>query len=410
LNKKLLLLIFQLASVVAYCQPTKIYLSPKAAGGGNQSLFIDSLKFYPLKLPANMEIGGYSYLINTDRYYLVTVYSDEALFVFSKDGQFIKKITYKKLGSGAYPRYDKAKQRLNFIYINKSYQLTERDNVKIRADFANKKNKKYYKKFTIDLNDSSFALKKAEVTAFDILDAYNLKEDYYFTYRIHVSEDYKDSIDYEVKVYKDDKFVRGYFPYNKKNEPRYLYSQGLSAITLESGKPDTFYVTRPFTDTVYSLSNNVITPMYQMVLPMENGLPKSFFTTNFKSKTERDNFERNNGWLLRQIYSVYESKKYMLVTIGFLSNYGRYIYDKKTMRSYNLEKIKPDSLTFNLPILTDGGGGNRNKFYTIINAQQLKKAYELKAKSAPFPKELEACFKDPKNPSPLIVEYTFKTN
>ncbi|ULT44225.1 hypothetical protein KRR40_13205 [Niabella defluvii] len=101
----------------------------------------------------------------------------------------------------------------------------------------------------------------------------------------------------------------------------------------------------------------------------------------------------------------------MMVTIGFLSNYGRYIYDKKTTRSYNLEKIKPDSLTYNLPVLTDDSGNRQgNKFYTIISPEQLKKAYELKAKSAPFPKELEDCFKDPKKPSPLIVEYTFKTN
>jgi hypothetical protein len=406
-----LLLTFLLANVVAYSQPAKIYLSPKAAGGGNQSLFIDSLKFYPLEQNNDVEIGRYNGLFNTDKYFIITRYTDAILFLFNKQGKFLKKVSYKKLGEGAYPRYDKAKQQLNFIFINKNYQLTERDHVKIRADFANKKNRKYYKKFALDLNDSSFTLKKAEVTAFDILDAYNLKDDYYFTYRIHVSEDYKDSIDYEVKIYKDDKFVKGYFPYNKRNDPRYLYSRSLSAITLESGKPDTFYITRPFTDTVYSLANDAIAPMYQMVLPMENGLPKSFFNTGFKNKTERDNFERNNGWLLRQIYTVYESKKYMMVTIGFLSNYGRYIYDKKTTRSYNLEKIKPDSLTYNLPVLTDDSGNRQgNKFYTIISPEQLKKAYELKAKSAPFPKELEDCFKDPKKPSPLIVEYTFKTN
>ncbi len=88
-----------------------------------------------------------------------------------------------------------------------------------------------------------------------------------------------------------------------------------------------------------------------------------------------------------------------MVTIGFLSNYGRYIYDKKTTRSYNLEKIKPDSLTYNLPVLTDDSGNRQgNKFYTIISPEQLKKAYELKAKSAPFLKNWKTALRTLKNP------------
>ncbi len=400
----------QFICIAAWCQPTKIYLSPKAAGSANQSMFIDSVRFYPLEKSNGADISRYSGLYITDQYFIVVNYQDGNLIVYDRNGRLVKQVAYKKKGADSYPRYDKAKQQLNFIFTNKLYSLTEKDRIEIQTDFANKKNKKYYKKYIIDLNDSTFTMKKATVTAFDILDAYNLKDDLYCTYRVHVSDRYKDTTDYEVKIYKNDQFVKGYFPYNKNHESKYLYAPYIGAHTQESGKPDTFYITRPYLDTIYSLSNDIITPAYQIVLPMENSLPKSFFETPFKNKTERENFERNNGWMLRQIYTVFESGRYMFITIGFLSNYGQYIYDKKTTSSYNLSKTKADSITYNLPIISDDPGNRfNNKYYRVINAETLKKAYELKDKSIPFPKELEACFKDSKNPTPVIVEYTIKT-
>lgn len=409
MNKKILLLIFQLACVVAYSQPAKIYLSPKAAGGANQSIFIDSLKFYPLEKAGAALLGNNNNLYISDNYFIIVNYSEKILNIYTKQGKFVRRVSYKSLGEMGYPKYDKNKQQLSFFMRNKNYALTEKDIIKIKTDFTNKKNRKYFKKYIIDLKDSSFTLQRTEISAFDVLDAYNLKDDYYSTYQIHVNKDYKDSLDYEVKIYQNEKLVKAYFPYNKQNEPRYLYSRGSAAITFESGKPDTFYITRPFTDTVYALSKDMITPMYQVILPMENGLPKSFFETRFKNATERDNFERNNGWMLNQIYSVYEANRYMILTLGFFNNYGKYFYDKKTATSYNASKIKPDSASYNLPLVGDFSENRVDtKFYRIITAEQLKKVYELKSKSAPFPKELEDCFKDPKNPSPIIVEYSIK--
>jgi len=393
-------------------QPAKIYLSPKAATATGQSLFFGSLKFYPLEVNKSADMGRYSYAYVADNFFYINNYFQKTLLVFRKDGKFVKEISYKKLGESASPNYDKNRQQMVFLFTNKNYNLTQKDKIKIKNSFDNPRNKKYYKKYIIDLNDTSFAIKKAPVTAFDILEAYNLKDDYYCTYEISVDKNYKDSIDYEVKIYKNTKFVNGYFPYDKRKESRYLYARWASAVTQESGRPDTFYITRPYVDTIYALSNGVVTPAYQLILPMENSLPKWFFEKPFKNATERENFERNNGWLLRQVYSLYETERFMFFTIGFLSNYGQYAYDKKKAATYDLRKVKPDSTLYNLPPLMERSysRGNNGKFYTLINPEDLKKVYELKDKSAPFPKELEACFKDSKNPLPVIVEYTIKTN
>lgn len=409
---KTLLLACLATYTTAYGQPAKIYLSPKAATAAGQSLFFDSLKFYPLEINKKKEIGRYSYAYVADNFFYINNYFDKTLLVYAKDGKFVKEISYRKLGESASPNYDKNKQQMVFLFTNKKYNLTEKDRIQIKNGFDDPRNKKYYKKYVIDLNDTSFTIKKAEVTAFDILGAYNLKDNYYCTYEISVNKNYKDSIDYEVKIYQDTKFVSGYFPYDKRKESRYLYSRWVSAFTQESNKPNVFYITRPYVDTIYALSNGVVTPAYQLILPMENSLPKSFFEKPFKNATDRENFERNNGWLLRQIYSLNETDRFMLFTIGFLSNYGQYAYDKKNAATYDLRKVKPDSALYNLPPLMERSyslGSNR-KFYTFLSAEDLKKVYELKDKSAPFPKELEACFKDSKNPAPVIIEYSIKTN
>ncbi len=412
MNHKLLLLICIIACAVGYAQPAKIYLSPKAAGGARQSIFIDSLKLYPLEDYSGISPGQYNSLIISAKYFIVESYLDKELSIYSKDGKYIKKVSYKKLGREANPEYDRAKEQLIFFHTNKNYTLNEKDIIQIRANFAAEKNKKYYKKYIIDLKDSSFTIQKSTPAAFDILNAYNLKDDYYCTHEISVNKNYKDTIDYEVKIYKDTKFVNGYFPYHKQNEIRYMFGQNIDTYTQGTNVPDVYYITRPYVDTIYSLSNGIITPVYKLVLPMENSLPKSFFETPFKNKTERENFQRNNGRLLRQIYTVFESARYAFFSIGFFNNYGQYMYDKKTNGSYNLSKVKPDSVNYYLPLLTQNFGNHYgNKFYSLVTPEQLKIVYEQnKDRIDRLPKELQYCLKDSTNPKPLIAEYSIKNN
>ncbi len=375
-------------------------------------MFIDSLKLYSLDEDNSLSPGQFNSLIISSKYFIIESYVDKALSFYTKAGQFIKKISYKKLGKEANSRYDSAKDQIIFFHTNNNYALTEKDIIQIRANFAEEKNKKYYKKYIIDLKDSSLTIQKSTPAAFDILNAYNLKDDYYCTYEIKASKNYKDTIDYEVKIYKDAKFINGYFPYNKQSEARYLFGQYIGAYTQSTNLPDVYYITRPYVDTIYSLSNGLITPVYQLVLPMENSLPKSFFEKPFKNKTEKENFERNNGRLLRQIYAVFESVRYAFFSIGFFNNHGQFLYDKKTNASYNLSKIKPDSSNYYLPLFNQNFGTRYgNKFYSIVTPEQLKIVYnQNKNRMAKLPKELQYCLKDSANPKPLIAEYIIKTN
>ncbi len=411
MNYKLLpLLICTIACAAVVAQPTKIYLNPKTAGSANQSMFIDSVRLYPLEDADNNSPGQYSSLSVSNDYFIVQSYVDKELLIYTRAGKYIKKVSYKKLGRDASPRYDYAKNQVIFFLANKNYTLTEKDKIDIRKNFTDKKNRKYYKKYIIDLKDSSFTIQKSTPTSFDILNAYNLKDDYYSTYEINVNKNYKDSIDYEVKIYKDNKFISGYFPYNKQQEIRYLFDRSIGAYTQPTNSADVFYITRPYVDTIYSLTNGIITPVYQVVLPMENSLPKYFFDKAFKSRTEKENFQRNNGKLMRQIYSVHESPRFAFFSIGFFANYGQYMYDKKTNASYSIAKIKPDSLNYYLPLFSQNFGNRyENKFYSLVTPEQLKSVYKQnKDRIAKLPGELQYCLKDSANLRPVIAEYIIK--
>jgi hypothetical protein len=334
----------------AQSQLQKIYLHPKAAGTEKQSNFVDSVRFIPLEIKEDIEVKAYTYVEATANHYLIRDYSSRTIILYGKDGRFIKKINYKKLGDYFYPDYDERNNQIVFFGNNKNYSLTSRDRIKVKLDWSNPRNKKYYKKYAIDLNDSSFAIKKIKPQQNDILHASRFYDDVYGMGDITTSELYKDSLDYELKIYKGSQIVKSYFPYNRITEPKYLYAEE-SITHTKTDTPYIHYISRPFCDTIYKMVRDSLMAAYQIVLPLENSLPATFFTRPFKNKTERDNYRRNNGWMLHQVFSFYETPRFIYFGVSFFTNYEIYIYQKQTRATYNLKKIKTDSTLYNLQIL-----------------------------------------------------------
>ena len=150
-------------------------------------------------------------------------------------------------------------------------------------------------------------------------------------------------------------------------------------------------------------------PACQFVLPLENSLPASFFTRPFKNKTERENFNRNNGWMLHHIYTFYETPRFIYFMVGYLSNYESYIYQKQTNTTCKVKNIKPDSSQYNLKMLEDFGLSRKgDRFYRPQKAGDLIAFFE-KNKNVPVPKELESFLKsNPHEATPVIIEFKLK--
>lgn len=397
-----------LISTNARSQLRKLYLHPKTVAREKQSKYVDSIRFIPLEIKEGTQPGAYYNVQVAEKYLLLIDYMNKTLFLYTKDGRFVKNINYNKLGGNFYPAYHERSNRITFFGNNKNYTLTPKDQIKIKLDWDNQRNRKYFKKYSLDLNDPSLTIKKDIPTEKDIVQAYNYYDDYYMQGQITISPLYKDSLDYEFKMYKNNQLVKRYFPYNRINEPRFLYTQETVSLT-KTDTPHVHFITRPYCDTIYKLSRDSLFPAYQLVLPLENSLPASFFTRPFKNKTERDNFSRNNGWIMRQIYSFYETPRFIFFMVGYLSNFDSYIYEKQTEVTYKTKNIKSDSTQFNLQLL-EGYGMQRkgDRIYKPQRASDLVAFFD-KNKNVRIPKELEEFLKSkPPGTTPVIVEFKLK--
>lgn len=395
-------------SPIAQAQLQKIYLHPKAAGSEKQSKFVDSIRFIPLEVKEGIEFTMYNSVEVTSNYFMIRDYSGKAVLLYAKNGRFIKKISYRKLGNSFYPAYDERTNQIIFFGNNNNYALTPRDRIKIKLDWNSPRNKKYYKKYTIDLNDTSFTIKKDIPRQSDILHAYNYYDDFYSMGEINTSELYKDSLDYEFKIYKGNQLVKGFFPYNRISEAKFLYKEENISIN-KTDTPYIHFISRPYCDTVYKMVKDSLLPGYQIVLPLENSLPASFFTTPFKNKTERENFERNNGWMLHQVYTFYETPRFVYFLIGYLSNYETYIYQKQTNTTFKAKNIKPDNSQYNLSLFEDFRVSRKmDKFYKTKKAGEILTFFE-KNKNVPVPTELQSFIKNnPPATTPVIIEFKLK--
>jgi len=398
-----------LISTIAKSQVQKIYFHPKATGTEKQSSFIDSIRFIPLAIEKGIEIGNYSNVQVTEKHFLIFHYADKSILLYGRNGSFIKKISYKKLGENFDPEYDEHTNRIVFFGSNKNYSLTPKDEIKIALDWSNPRNKKYFKKYILDLNDASPELQKDAPSQNDIIHAHHYYGDLYWHGEIITSPLYRDSFAHEFTLYKNDKLVKGFFPYNRINEARFLYGDEEEVSFINTGTPYIHYLTRPFCDTIYQMIKDSLYPAYKLVMPLENSLPPWFFTKPPRSKTERENFQRNNGWMFHQVYNFYENPKFIYFSVSYLSNGDSYIYDKQTNVTYRARNIKADSSHYNLQLLSRGRfaveGG---RFYKTIKASDLISFFEQN-KNVPVPKELESFLKsNPSGTSPVIVEFKLK--
>lgn len=399
-----------LFSATAQSQIKKIYLNPKTVAREKQSKFVDSLRFIPLELKDGIELGTYYNTQVTEKYFLLTDYMNKRVLVYSKNGHFVKNINYGKLAGDFYPAYDERNNKITFFGNNKNYTFTPKDLVKIKMDWENPRNRKYFKKYSIDLSYPLRTINKDIPDKQDILRVYHYYDDYYIQGRISTSPLYKDSLDHEIKLYRNNQLVKTFFPYNQINEPRFLFTEENVSFT-KMDTPYIHFITRPYCDTIYKMIKDSLSPAYQLVLPLENSLPASFFYKPFKNRTERENFSRNNGWVFRQIWNFYETPKFIFFMVSYFSNFDSYIYEKQTGVAYKTKNIKPDSSQYDLPLFADMAIQRQgNRFYKSKKAGDLISFFE-KNKNVAIPKELETFIKSkPPATTPMIVEFKIKSS
>ncbi len=292
-------------------QVEKIYINPKNPVIQKQSSYVDSIKFTTIESFIGISFNENNNVQLTEKYLLVTDYSAGFLYIYTKTGAFVKKINYKSVANNLYPRYNAKTNEIVFFGNNSHYTLTSKDRVKIQLDWSNEQNLKYFKKFVLNLNDTIFEIKKAKPNKYDLIGAYALYDDKYIQTKITTSPLYKDSTGYEVSLYENEKLLKNYFPYNRVNEPKFLYSEENVSI-VPSDTPYISFLIRPYCNTIYQLVKGSLSPIYHLVMPVENSLPAKFFTDASITKTDRENFKRNYEHNSKNDVSNFQSSKLIL--------------------------------------------------------------------------------------------------
>jgi len=398
-----------LLALACPAQVQKIYIKPKGAGIEQQSKFVDSIRFIPLEIIKDIELPSYTAIEFTRNYLLLRNPEDKVILLYSKDGRFVRRISYKKIGDSFGSSYDEVKDQLVFFGDNNNYSLTAKDRLQILLDRNNPRNLKYFRKYVIDLNDSNFLLRKTAPEEKDLTHAMHLYDDIWWKGDISTSPLFKDSLGQEFRLYRNDKLIKGYFPYDHYNEPKFMYTD--EALSLDdSPDPMVHYLTRPFCDTVYKLVRDSLFPVYKLVLPLENSLPATFFSKPFKNKAERENYNRNNGWIFHQIYNFHETESFLSFDIEYLTRGESYIFQKQKNTLFNTKNIKPDSSQYNLKLLSDNDAQQEgDHYYKLVQAEELISFFD-KNKQVPVPEELKAFIAGkPDARAPVVVEYKLKT-
>jgi len=294
---------------------------------------------------------------------------------------------------------------------NKMFRLTAKDNAEILEDYQNPKNLKYFRKYFIDFTDTlNFSVHKQKISHADILNRVPYIDGMHFVNQITVDKNFAKKEDYELKIYRGDSLLKQYFPYDKKNDSRYIYDAA-SVSVIPAAAADERWVTHPYDYTIYALRKDSLYKVYDFILPLERAIPADFFARGFQNKTEKDNYIRQNRKLVKQFYVYNLSGRYINFTMqSVLYDRQQFIYDTKSKTFYNYDKINPDSLTYYLPVCQNMNFNDGQQLYARIFAgDALKIAEDHKKDSIQYPPLLEAYLKTATADSnPVLINFTYR--
>lgn len=113
-------------SITAQSQLQKLYIHPNTAAREKQTKFVDSIRFIALEIKEGIRLGANYNIKMTGKYILLIDYMNKTLFVYSKDGRFVKDINYRKLGENFYPDYKEHTHQVTFLKIIRTIRLHQK--------------------------------------------------------------------------------------------------------------------------------------------------------------------------------------------------------------------------------------------------------------------------------------------
>ncbi|MEJ8842462.1 6-bladed beta-propeller [Lacibacter sp. H375] len=405
--------LFLLMTYVAGGQsPQTLYFDPASTIGAPASRIFESITYIPLETTKQSLFGQISRLVVTPQYFIIFDYDTQGLYFFDKSGKFIKKYKDDKYLIGSMQFFEK-ENALYILQSNKNFKPTQQFVDELVRNPFSQSNRKYARAVLYDLSDITKEQIK-EIPEFTIYMAnpYCLAPKQWAYSIILEDKDAKDSVDYELKVSDGNKAIRAYFPYAKRNSSYLSDVQNIDFFSTSNS--NTLLFSRPYIYTIYQLTADSITPLYNFVLPFENTIPKSFFSKQFSSRNELREYKQMNPSYVWEINGLVPFNNYLFFSLDYQKRDRRFLFERNGNRFYNVNRITPDSSNAFLPIM----GWNiqyydNTALYSSISSDAMFRSKETEQNKKPVYSELVKTYfdksKSSANPVIIILKPLTKT-
>lgn len=365
-------------------------IDPATANGGSMSQVFEEIDFIPLQSTKESMFGDIKQLETTENFYIIFDDDTKCILIFDKNGIFKNKINMGKIIGGKIDPQD--------IDVH-SFKLVDSKLIEFSTS-----NKAY--KFDTEGKQIGEPI--------DIKREHISNETYFFKDSTYIESYFKVNSNflYQYVYLKQGKIKSKYFKLETgKNSSEGDFAVGGPSFiqTTENGK---LYGVRNYDYNIYQLDNNGISIAFRLIFPSKNTLPKDF-NTNKIYKGKRLQYFFKNAENIFGIGYTYGIGDYLYFKCGSLSSNirknGSFVYDLKNDYLISLNRLDPDSLSHNLPIIgtwdNDFKKFDGNYLYASLSSLELFSFYEqVKKKNPQYPIAMQNYFKKgSKKDNPVLI-------
>lgn len=350
--RKCLAILFLLIHYLASGQNAKeLYFQPIYAGGLPISKIFEEVNYIPLQTNNKCLFGKIKKLIVSDAYFIIWDTDTNAIYFFNKKGEFVKKYRPPNCNIKSV-QLDKKRNAIFISGSNKNFDFSPVEIEKMLEDPINKTFARFTWSAYYDLNNvQDEKVEKLKGFSLSLIDPTIFNGQWWAYSYVFSNRKFNDKTDNELKVYDGEKPIREYFLYNKKNDAFYYKPERVSFFPTNDTASLLF--TRPYQYNIYRLTKDSASILYRLILPMENSLPKAFFTHPFHTRNDILQYKELNGSIVWDIANVYKIQNLLFFSLNYNKSWRdrNFLFDESTGRFYNTSKISGDSTNAYLPVL-----------------------------------------------------------
>lgn len=387
-------------------------IDPSNAVGGVASDFFTEVNYIPLETTEESLFGSIGQLEVVDDYYIILDHNTHSILIFTKAGKFHAKIkSVQGSGNNYIWSFCVNKWTKHIIFTKDGYKNLS------YADYDGKVVK------TVKLGRENEAK-----------DELNTSQYYFIAPDKAISTGWFNTMDSTDKYYKtyskslllysgEDKKVYAQGLQFKKYEASLgedMISTGLGPITA-SGSDSVYFYSKPYENTIYSVTPNTIKQSYKFIFPLYSSLPMDFVTNREYDKKRFEYFQKHSETIFC-ISNTFKSGDNLLFKTGTWGSGNKednLIYNLKTGSLIAYKHITQDEKSYHLPIYDETGWTFNNtgllactngNIYTSVSSLGMFKAYEAAAEQKPqYPSALADYFKKgSRKDNPVILQLKLK--